>query len=105
ALIVGTLVATCLAKYQFHLETIGTRFGGIPLGFPKFHLPELAWHNVSQTWHTLHHLFLPAFTIAMLAAIESLLSAVVADGMIDDRHDSNQELVAQGIANIVSPLF
>ena len=53
----------------------------------------------------MHHLFQPAVTIALLAAIESLLCAVVADGMIDDRHDSNQELMAQGIANIVSPLF
>ena len=79
--------------------------GGIPLGFPKFHFPASDWYSVPEAMHTLHHLFLPAFTIAMLAAIESLLSAVVADGMIDDRHDPNQELMAQGLANIFSPLF
>src|SRR4029450_1574692 len=53
----------------------------------------------------IQHLIQPAFTIALLAAIESLLCAVVADGMVDDRHDSNQDLMAQGLANIVSPLF
>src|SRR5438876_5013643 len=58
-----------------------------------------------MSWAHLQLLFQPAVTIALLAAIESLLSAVVADGMIDDRHDSNQELMAQGIANILSPLF
>ncbi len=61
-------------------------------------LPDLSWTNIQG-------LFQPALTIALLAAIESLLSAVVADGMIDDRHNSNQELIAQGIANIFSPLF
>ncbi|HTL17908.1 MAG TPA: SulP family inorganic anion transporter, partial [Patescibacteria group bacterium] len=62
------------------------------------HIPELSWENIQ-------HLFQPAMTIALLAAIESLLCAVVADGMVDDRHDANQELIAQGLANIVSPLF
>jgi SulP family sulfate permease len=57
------------------------------------------------SWDNIQHLFQPAMTIALLAAIESLLCAVVADGMIDDRHDANQELIAQGLANIVSPLF
>ena len=61
-------------------------------------MPDLSWQNIQN-------LFPPALTIALLAAIESLLSAVVADGMIDDRHDSNQELIAQGIANMVTPLF
>jgi SulP family sulfate permease len=65
---------------------------------PAPHLPVLEWKNIQN-------LLQPALTIAMLAAIESLLCAVVADGMIDDRHDSNQELMAQGIANIVSPIF
>jgi SulP family sulfate permease len=85
---------------MFHLpvETIGTRFGGIPQGLPKMQLPDLSWP-------TIQNLFQPALTIALLAAIESLLSAVVADGMIDDRHDSNQELIAQGLANICSPIF
>ena len=95
ALIFGT-AAVCL----FHLpvETIGSRFGEIPHGLPAPHLPAFAWDNI-------HNLIQPATTIALLAAIESLLCAVVADGMIDDQHDSNQELMAQGIANIVSPLF
>jgi len=95
ALVTGTVVATI---FHLHVETIGSKFGGIPQGLPHFHFPSLAWDNLRQ-------LVQPAFTIAMLAAIESLLCAVVADGMVDDRHDSNQELMAQGLANIVSPLF
>ncbi len=95
ALILGTgLVVVC----KLPVETIGSRFGGIPQGIPPFHFPTLEWENV-------RHLFLPAFTIALLGAIESLLSAVVADGMIDERHDSNQELMAQGLANLCAPLF
>ena len=97
--IVAVILGTALAGlFPLPVETIGTRFGGIPEGLPRLHLPELSWANMQ-------HLFQPAVTIALLAAIESLLSAVVADGMIDDRHDSNQELIAQGIANIASPLF
>src|SRR6266446_7209951 len=97
--IVAVVFGTALVSlFRFPVETIGTRFGGIPQSLPGLHLPRLSWTN-------LQHLFQPAVTIALLAAIESLLSAVVADGMIDDRHDSNQELMAQGIANIASPLF
>jgi sulfate permease, SulP family len=95
ALIAGTAV---VALFQIPVETIGSKFGGIPQGLPAPHIPAFSWENI-------RHLFQPAMTIALLAAIESLLCAVVADGMIDDRHDSNQELMAQGIANIVSPLF
>ena len=95
ALIFGTALVMIL---ELPVETIGTRFGGIPQSLPALHFPNLSWQHMQQ-------LFQPALTIALLAAIESLLSAVVADGMIDDRHDSNQELVAQGIANIASPLF
>jgi sulfate permease, SulP family len=102
ALIIGTLL---YAFFKIPVETIGTRFGGIPLGFPKFHVPAMGLEDIPHAWHTIQLLFVPAFTIAMLSAIESLLSAVVADGMIDDRHDSNQELMAQGLANIFSPLF
>ncbi len=99
----GSMVALVLGTglvmlFQIPVETIGSRFGGIPQGLPKMVLPDLSWANIQ-------HLIPPALTIALLAAIESLLSAVVADGMIDDRHDSNQELMAQGIANLVSPLF
>lgn len=95
ALILGT---AAVALFQLPVETIGTKFGGIPQALPKPTIPTLSWDNIQ-------HLFQPATTIALLAAIESLLCAVVADGMVDDRHDSNQELMAQGLANIVSPLF
>ena len=95
ALVFGTLV---VFLFPVDVATIGTRFGGIPQGLPAMQWPEFSWK-------TLQHLFQPAITIALLAAIESLLSAVVADGMIDDRHDSNQELIAQGVANIFCPLF
>jgi SulP family sulfate permease len=95
ALILSTAV---VAFFDLPVETIGTRFGGIPQGLPSFELPEF-------TFATLRHLIAPAMTIALLSAIESLLSAAVADGMIDDKHDSNQELIAQGIANIVTPFF
>ncbi len=99
----GTLVVVLLgtlAALFLHLdvETIGSRFGGIPHSLPALHFPAIDLKH-------LENLIPPATTIALLAAIESLLSAVVADGMIDDRHDSNTELVAQGIANIASPLF
>ncbi len=96
ALVLGTVAVVLFPGLQ--VETIGSKFGGIPQALPHPHIPALSWENIQ-------HLFQPATTIALLAAIESLLCAVVADGMIDDRHDSNQELMAQGIANIVSPLF
>lgn len=95
ALVTGT---AAVALFKLPVETIGTRFGGIPEGLPPLQIPEI--HLA-----TLAALIQPATTIALLAAIESLLSAVVADGMIDDRHDSNQELMAQGVANMISPLF
>jgi sulfate permease, SulP family len=84
----------------FHLsvETIGSRFGSVPSALPAPHLPDV-------TWETVRRVFSPAITIAMLGSIESLLSAVVADGMIRSRHRSNIELIAQGAANVVSPLF
>lgn len=80
------------------IATIGSAFGGIPAGLPPLQMPALSASDVIQ-------LLGPAFTIAMLGAIESLLSAVVADGMADTHHDSNQELIGQGIANIVLPFF
>jgi SulP family sulfate permease len=84
----------------FHLNTatIGSAFGEIPRGLPSFSWPRFDWQQ-------LNNLVGPAFTIAVLCAIESLLSAVVSDGLIDDQHDSNQELMGQGVANFVSPLF
>ncbi len=95
AMLAGTLA---VVLFQVPVETIGSRFGGIPQSLPSLRIPEISWTSIQ-------HLIQPAFTIALLAAIESLLSAVVADGMIDDRHNSNQELIAQGIANIASGLF
>jgi len=94
-LVLGTVL---VAWFNLPVETIGSKFGGIPQGLPSPHLPTFSWDKIQ-------HLFQPAVTIALLAAIESLLCAVVADGMVDDRHDANQELIAQGLANIVSPLF
>jgi len=95
ALMIGTLLVAVL---KLPVETIGSRFGGIPQGLPAFAMPDFSISAV-------RHLIMPAFTIALLGAIESLLSAAVADGMIDDKHDPNQELMAQGIANIVTPFF
>lgn len=98
--LVAMVVATALqAVFQWPgVATIGSAFGGIPVGPPALALPEVTLAQVIQ-------LIGPAFTIAMLGAIESLLSAVVADGMAGTRHDSNQELVGQGIANLAAPLF
>ena len=97
--IVALIFTTAIvALFRLPIETIGSKFGGIPRGFPAFALPELKSAHIMP-------LLPSAFTVAMLAAIESLLSAVVADGMSGDRHNSNVELIAQGIANIASPLF
>lgn len=98
AIFIGTLVAVVMEKFGWQTETIFTRFGEIPNSLPKFNWIEINFANIKN-------LTMPAFTIALLAAIESLLSAVVADGMIDDKHDSNQELIAQGMANIAVPFF
>ncbi len=95
ALGLGTLI---VVAFDLPVETIGTRFGGIPSGLPALHVPAIRLELLAG-------LIVPAMTVAMLGAIESLMSAMVADRMSGDRHDSNVELVAQGIANIVSPLF
>jgi SulP family sulfate permease len=95
ALFAGT-AAVALAGLD--VETIGTRFGGIPGGMPRMHIPGLRPILLVQ-------LLSPALTVAMLGAIESLLSAVVADRMTGDKHNPNVELIAQGVANIASPLF
>jgi SulP family sulfate permease len=95
AMVAATLVQ---ALFQFDgVATIGSAFGGIPAGLPELHLPQVSFARILE-------LLGPAITIAMLGAIESLLCAVVADGMIGTRHDPNQELVGQGIANIAAPL-
>jgi SulP family sulfate permease len=97
--IVALLLATS-AVYFFKLpvETIGTRFGGIPGGLPHLQIPKFRSDLI-------HGLLGPAFTVAMLGAIESLMSAVVSDRMSNDRHNPNVELMAQGVANVFSPLF
>jgi SulP family sulfate permease len=95
------LVVATVAQALFHFEgvaTIGSAFGGIPRTLPAFAFPVVTLAQVFT-------LVGPAFTIALLGAIESLLSAVVADGMTGTRHDSNQELIGQGIANMAAPLF
>src|SRR5437762_2351774 len=93
------LFAATAAVWLFHLpvETIGTRFGGIPSGVPAFHFPQFRTD-------LLRPLVAPAMTVMMLGAIESLMSAVVSDRMSGDKHNPNVELVAQGIANVASPL-
>jgi len=98
--LIGLLLSTILASvfYPTQVATIGSTFGDIPSTLPKFAMPEITMEKVVQ-------LIQPAFVIAILGAIESLLSAVVADGMTNSRHHSNRELVGQGIANIVTPLF
>jgi SulP family sulfate permease len=97
--IVALLLATS-AVYFFKLpvETIGTKFGGIPAGLPHLQIPKFRVDLI-------HGLLGPAFTVAMLGAIESLMSAVVSDRMSNDRHNPNVELFGQGIANIFSPMF
>jgi sulfate permease, SulP family len=98
--LVAMLLATAL-QWWFNFKgvaTLGTAFGGIPTSLPHFQFPAFDFTTVVQ-------LIGPAFTIALLGAIESLLSATVADGMANTQHDSNQELLGQGIANILSPLF
>jgi len=97
--VVALVLATGAAYlWQLPVETIGSRFGGIPST-----LPSLSWPGFS--WESARFLFIPAATLALLGAIESLLCARVADSMIEDRHNPNQELMAQGIANFVTPFF
>ena len=99
-LVLGTLVTSSMG---LDIETISSRFGGIPNQLPSMVWPDVSWQNI-------HALWLPAATLALLGAIESLLCARIADQMMaqtpyGDRHDANQELMAQGIANIVTPFF
>ena len=95
ALIAATLIASLL---QLPVETIGSKFGGIPSELPSFVWPEFSLAN-------LQHLSMPIFTLTLLGAIESLLCARIADGLIGDKHNPNQELMAQGVANFVTPFF
>jgi SulP family sulfate permease len=95
ALIAATLIVLGL---NLPIETIGSKFGGIPSELPSFVWPEFSLAN-------LQHLSMPIFTLTLLGAIESLLCARIADGLIGDRHNPNQELMAQGVANFVTPFF
>ena len=95
ALIAATLIALGL---NLPIETIGSKFGGIPSELPSFVWPEFSLANLQQ-------LSMPIFTLTLLGAIESLLCARIADGLIGDRHNPNQELMAQGVANFVTPFF
>ncbi|MBK8664962.1 MAG: STAS domain-containing protein [Burkholderiales bacterium] len=97
--IVALVIATAaVGVFGIPVETIGSRFGGIPAALPEFALPSFSWESA-------RFLLMPTITLALLGAIESLLCARVADGVIGDRHDPNQELMAQGLANFVTPLF
>ncbi len=99
SIVVILIAATMFIKFSgMEVATIGSRFGGIPNSLPKFQLPDFNWESAKL-------LFAPTITIALLGAIESLLCARVADTMSDDRHNPNQELMAQGIANFLTPLF
>jgi SulP family sulfate permease len=95
ALLLGT---AAVVVFKVPVETVGSRFNGIPSGLPHFAMPR--FHG-----ELIHSLLGPAVTVAMLGAIESLMSAVVSDRMSNDHHNSNVELAAQGVANIASPLF
>ena len=98
AILVCFGATAAVAIFHLPVETIGTRFGGIPSGLPHIAIPRLQPQ-------LLLHLLSPAVTVAMLGAIESLFSAVVSDRMSGDKHNPNVELIAQGVANITSPLF
>jgi len=97
--VVGLIGGTAIAWLGgLPIDTVGSRFGGVPSGLPVFHVPTFQWSLVLP-------LLSPALTVALLGAIESLMSAVVADRMSGDRHNSNVELIGQGVANIISPMF
>jgi len=98
-LLIAVATASALAAaFRLPVETIGSHFGGIPRGLPAPHLPDVSWDRITAVLPS-------ALSFALLGSIESLLSAVVADSMSGGRHRSNMELVAQGIANLASPLF
>jgi len=98
SIVVLVLTTAAVAWFAVPVATIGSKFGGIPTGFPPFAIPDFRADLIVP-------LLPSALTVALLAAVESLLSAVVADSMAGDRHNSNVELIAQGIANLVSPMF
>lgn len=100
ASLIGIILSTLFAALLFpdKVTTIGSAYGTIPGGLPTFHPISLTWNNIAP-------MLQPALIIALLGSIESLLSAVVADSMTETKHNSNRELIGQGIANIITPLF
>lgn len=100
ASLVGIILSTLFAAFLFpdKVTTIGSAYGTIPGGLPTFHPISITWNNIAP-------MLQPALIIALLGGIESLLSAVVADSMTETKHNSNRELIGQGIANIITPLF
>ncbi|MGA9682510.1 MAG: SulP family inorganic anion transporter [Candidatus Sulfotelmatobacter sp.] len=98
AIVAFLLGTAAVVLFKLPVETIGSRFGGIPAGLPHFLIPRFRADLI-------HGLLGPALTVAMLGAIESLMSAVVSDRMSNDHHNPNVELIGQGVANIVSPMF
>ena len=98
AILVTFGATAAVVLFHMNVETIGTRFGGIPKGLPTIVIPQFHYDIFRQ-------LLSSAFTVAMLGAIESLMSAVVSDRMVGDHHNPNVELIGQGVANVVSPLF
>jgi len=100
ASLVGLIVSSAVAALFFRGEvaTIGSAFGAIPNTLPQLHFPALSWERIEMLWY-------PALLIAVLGGIESLLSAVVADEMSGSKHNGNQELIGQGLANLAAPLF
>ena len=103
SMVPGSIIALVFATsvtwlLNLPVETIGSKFGGIPSSLPRFTWPEFSWDSA-------RFLLMPTLTLTLLGAIESLLCARIADGMIGDRHNPNQELMAQGVANFVTPFF
>jgi len=97
--VIAMVAATIITSFlDLPIDTIGSRFGGIPSGLPHFEWIPISWGDAQ-------YMIIPALTLALLGAIESLLCARIADNLIHDRHESNQELMAQGIANVVIPFF
>ncbi len=99
----GSIIALLFATFataglSLPVDTIGSKFGGIPASLPHLQWPEFSWDST-------RFLFMPTMTLALLGAIESLLCARIADGLTEDRHNPNQELMAQGIANFITPFF
>lgn len=98
AVVAVAIISVIVFVFKLPVDTIGSRYGEFPKGLPKFAIPQFKWHLVKDV-------FPSAFTIALLVSIETLMSAVVADGMTGDRHNPNMELVAQGAGNLLAGLF